>query len=177
MIKVFPGVVLLMALSAGAVLPARGEPPGQVGDQDRRFIFEASGAGLAEVNLSRIALKSSMSKDVRDFAQRMIDDHTKGNAELLDLVNKKGMATLVAPTMPAPHRMLAERLTSARGEELDRAYARQMVKDHEDAVKLFEKEASSGQDADLKALAKKMLPTLQKHLEMARKMEPAKDKK
>jgi len=142
---------------------------------DQQFVFEASGSGLAEVNLSRLALMNSTRKDIRDFAQHMIDDHTKANAELLDLTNKKGLARSVAPAMPPTHRTLADRLTNLRGDEFDREYTQQMVKDHEDAVKLFEKQANSGQDADLKALAKKTLPTLRMHLDMARKVSAIKD--
>jgi len=174
MISLFLGAALLTGFASAA--RAQGDPPGRAGEMDHRFVCEASGSGLAEVNLSRLALTGATRKEVRDFAKHMIDDHTKGNAELLDLTNKKGWSRSVAPTMPPAHRALADRLTMARGEDFDRAYMQQMVKDHEDAVKLFDTQANSGQDPELKALAKKMLPTLRMHLDMARKVAGGKEK-
>ena len=57
-----------------------------------------------------------------------------------------------------------------QGAAFDREYARMMVKDHEEDVALFRKEAQSGKDADLKAYAQKTLPTLEEHLQMAKQL-------
>jgi len=160
----------LAALILGAVAAAQGPAPGRAGDPDRKFVTEATGSGLAEVNLGRMALKSAGRQEVKDFAEHMVMDHTRANDELLALVNRKGLGAAAASTMPATHRALADRLGSLRGEEFDRLYMQQMVKDHEDAVKLFDVQARTGQDADLKAFAAKTLPTLRKHLEMARRV-------
>jgi len=166
----------LAALSLMTVAPTPGQEPARAGEQDRRFVTEATGSGLAEVNLGRMAMKSAGRQEVKDFAEHMVADHTKANDELLALINKKDLASAAAPSMPATHRALAERLTSLRGQDFDTAYMQQMVKDHEDAVKLFESQSKAGQDPDLKAFAAKTLPTLRKHLEMARKVAGAKDK-
>jgi putative membrane protein len=169
----------LAALTLAMVAAAQDTAPARAGDADRKFVMEATGSGLAEVNLSRMALKSAGRQEVKDFAQHMVTDHSKANDELLALINRKGLSAAAASTMPAPHRALADRLASLSGEEFDKLYMQQMVKDHEDAVKLFETQSKSGQDADLKAFAAKTLPTIKMHLEMARKVvgaKPAKDK-
>ena len=56
------------------------------------------------------------------------------------------------------------------GMDFDKAFMKQMVKDHEAAVKLFTRESERGTDADTKAFAAKTLPTLQNHLQMAKTM-------
>jgi len=163
--------ILTIALVGGTVWAQQrtGDRTGdRASDQDQKFVTEASASGLAEVNLSNLALKMASRREVKEFAQRMIVDHTKANEELLSVVNKKGMRASL--NMPMTHRALAERLSRLTGEDFDRTYMQQMLKDHEDAVKLFESESRSGQDADLKALASKTLPTLKMHLEMARKL-------
>jgi putative membrane protein len=76
-------------------------------------------------------------------------------------------SSIDVPTeMDAQHQQIAETLAKLQGANFDRAYIRQMVEDHEKAVKLFSQEAQEGQDADLKAFAAETLPTLQEHLKM-----------
>ncbi|HKG20643.1 MAG TPA: DUF4142 domain-containing protein, partial [Blastocatellia bacterium] len=72
--------------------------------------------------------------------------------------------------MMQKHQALVSKLSGLSGAEFDREYMRQMVKDHSDAVELFQKEASRGKDADLKGFAAKTLPALQEHLRMAREL-------
>jgi putative membrane protein len=45
-----------------------------------------------------------------------------------------------------------------------------MVEDHQKDVKAFEREATSGADADVKAFAAKTLPTLKEHLQQAEQL-------
>jgi putative membrane protein len=66
-----------------------------------------------------------------------------------------------------------DRLAKRSGPAFDKAYADDMVKDHEEVIAAFEKEASSGQKPDIKAFASKTLPTLQDHLKMAQDMKTA----
>jgi putative membrane protein len=72
--------------------------------------------------------------------------------------------------MHRKHQSLKDQLSKLSGAEFDRAYMRQMVKDHEDAVKLFQRESTRGKDAELKAWAGKTLPALQEHLRLAREI-------
>lgn len=168
--------MMTAALALGLTVPASADEKKDERGGDEKFIKEATASGLAEVNLSRFAVKLAMRQEVREFAQHMIDDHTKANTELLTLVNRKGLGRAAADGMKPEHQELANRLAKLKGEEFDRVYMKQMVKDHEDAVKLFERQAKDGKDADLKAFADKTLPTLKDHLKMARKAAGDKDK-
>src|SRR4051794_29751090 len=89
----------LAALSLMTVAPTPGQEPARAGEQDRRFVTEATGSGLAEVNLGRMAMKSAGRQEVKDFAEHMVADHTKANDELLALINKKDLASAAAPSM------------------------------------------------------------------------------
>ncbi len=74
-------------------------------------------------------------------------------------------------TLPASldkhHQKMVDKLSKKSGADFDRAFMKQMVKDHKDVVKAFEKESKKGTDPDLKAFAAKTLPTLQDHLQSA----------
>jgi len=132
----------------------------------QEFATKASAAGLAEVNISQLATTRSRNAAVREFAQRMLVDHGKANRELLDMANRQQIA--LAKTMDDKHQKMFEKLSKLEGAEFDRAYMDGMVKDHEEAVKLFEDESKNGKNDALKEWSGKTLPTLKKHLEMAR---------
>jgi putative membrane protein len=138
---------------------------GQRGDT-ATFVTMTGQANLAEVDAGRLAVKKTSNAEVKSFAQHMIDDHTQANAELSDLAHKKGI------DMPAQadeaHQKDAARLAGMNGAEFDHAYMMVMANDHQKVVSMFEKYANEATDPDVRAFAKKMLPTLQDHLKMAR---------
>jgi len=146
-------------------------PPSEEKDQplsDAQFVMKVSGAGMAEVDMGNLGVKQATNPDVKKFAQKMVDDHTKANRELMDLANQKRLKA--ADEMPAEHQKMRERMSQLKGDEFDREYMAAMVKDHVEAVALFEKQSRNGQDEDLKKWAAQTLPTLREHLRMAQEI-------
>ncbi|KAG9566882.1 hypothetical protein KCV01_g20157, partial [Aureobasidium melanogenum] len=136
---------------------------------DAGFYKNASASGIAEVEMSQLALKQSSSPSVQKFAQRMVEDHGKANDELKTL--KSGDKGYSMVTEPDPDAQKAiDAMTRLKGAEFDKAYAKQMVADHEVAVAAFEVEIEKGSNPKLKDFAKKTLPTLKHHLEMAKSL-------
>jgi putative membrane protein len=154
---------LALACAAGAVAGREDE-----GGKDQAFVTKASAAGLAEVNAGMLAAKNGHDAMVRKFGQHMVDDHTKANKELIDLASK--LKLKVAEKEDAKHAKLGEKLAGLSGADFDRDYAASQVKDHEEAVSLFEKQSKGGSDAELKEWAGKTLPTLRHHLKMAKEL-------
>ena len=64
-----------------------------------------------------------------------------------------------------------DRLAKLNGDAFDRAYARDMVKDHTKDVAEFQKEAKDGHDQAIKNYAEQTVPVLQTHLDLARRMD------
>lgn len=133
---------------------------------DTDFVTKAAQAGMAEVAAGRMAEKQGHSAATKAFGKRMVADHTKAGDALKVAAQKSGAK--VPTTMSDEHKQAGEKLAGLSGAAFDEAYAAQMVKDHEEAVALFDKESTSGSDSDLKAFAGKTLPTLQDHLRMAK---------
>lgn len=175
---------LCAAAGVGLALPASGQPASgatagtttsteaastqKLDRSDRKFLEKAAESGMAEVTEAKTAQQKGSSDAVKQFAQRMETDHTKANDELKQLAGKKGVTL---PTELARKHERAERkLEGKSGADFDKAYAKAEVKDHKDAVKLFEK-ASKSKDADIKAFADKTLPTLREHLQAAQDLE------
>jgi len=135
---------------------------------DSKFMMMAAMSDMNEIGLSNMALQKSSNEDVKKLAQMMVDDHTKASEELKSLAMSKNVTL---PTdADAKHKMMMDKMNSMSGMDFDMMYVKAMVKDHEKAVKMFQKESMSGKDADAKAFAAKTLPTLQGHLTMAQSM-------
>ncbi|MEO8277185.1 MAG: DUF4142 domain-containing protein [Thermoanaerobaculia bacterium] len=131
-----------------------------------QFVEMAGAAGVAEIAAGKLALERSSRADVKEFAQKVIADHEAARTELSKIVTAKGMA-LPTEATPEDQKLLAE-LATVTGPAFDELYLREAgVNAHEKAVALFEGGAKTG-DAELRAFAEKTLPTLQKHLTMAR---------
>jgi putative membrane protein len=136
---------------------------------DKKFMMTAATGGMAEVEMARLALQKSGSDSVKQFAQKMIDDHTAANSELMQVASTKGVTL---PTQPDAKQMaMMAKMQKLSGREFDMMYVREAgVKAHQDMEKLFMKESMSGKDADAKAFAAKTLPAVRMHLQMARDM-------
>ncbi|HTS61436.1 MAG TPA: DUF4142 domain-containing protein [Candidatus Acidoferrales bacterium] len=157
-------VIAFAALLAG-VAAAQKNHENKMPSADGTFMTKAAQGGLAEVELGNLAVQHASDQKVKDFGQRMIDDHTKANDELKSIASQKGV-TLPA-SVDSQSEAVKNRLSGLRGAAFDRAYMRDMVNDHRKDVAEFQKEADHGSDADVKAFAGKTLPTLQQHLKMA----------
>ncbi|WP_095129632.1 DUF4142 domain-containing protein [Pseudomonas sp. Irchel s3h14] len=140
------------------------------------FVDSAAAGGIAEVETSRLALEKSSSADIKAFANMMITDHAKANDELAALAKKNDIEMPDSTTLV---KQAKEKILDLRDESFDAAYANNQVKAHEDTIELFKKEANTVTDdrtkgaTDLKGFAQKMLPALEKHLEMAKKLQAA----
>lgn len=168
MSRYFLSAILVLACASWAIAQ---HPPGQDKDQplsDAQFVMKASGAGMAEVSMGNLGVKQATHADVKKFAQKMVDDHGKANRELTDLANQKRVK--LAEGIPAHHQKMHEQLAQMKGDEFDREFMGAMVKDHLQAVALFEKASRSSLDPDLKKWAAQTLPTLREHLRMAQEI-------
>lgn len=159
----------LVALTTGGALFARrtSKISGQQ-SSDRTFARKADQGGLAEVKLGHLAESKTQNPTVRAFAQRMIQDHTQTNNEL------QGAASATNINLPAQpdakQQATYDRLSKLSGTAFDRAYATDQVKDHEHVISEFKKEAQDGRNPQIKQFAQNALPTLNKHLTLARRM-------
>jgi putative membrane protein len=163
-------LLLSFALVGICVTLAQAQERRRDRDQDRkpitaeRFVQIVSAAGLAEVGLGKLASEQASMDDVRKFARQMVDDHTKAAKQLASIAEGKQLP--MAKEMDAKHKDLEQRLSRLSGPSFDRDYVMAMVKDHEEAVALFDRYSRDGDDRDLKSFATQTLPTLKEHLSL-----------
>lgn len=143
--------------------PARGVVPKH---DDTDFVGKVAMDGMAEVDLGRLAVQKAKNPEVKSFAQRMVADHSKASTELTQLASNKGISlpSAVNEDQRADH----DKLAKLSGAEFDNEYMSIMSAAHDKAVSAFEDESENGSDADIKAWAAKILPTLKEHQTMAK---------
>jgi putative membrane protein len=135
---------------------------------DVHFAKEAAQGGMAEVKLGQLAQEKGSNDSVKSFGKRMVDDHSKAGDKLKEVASRESIT--LPNDLSAKDQATYDRLSKLNGAAFDRAYARDMVKDHETDIAAFQKEASAGKDDSLKSFASETLPTLQDHLKQAKEM-------
>jgi len=157
-VSCFAGVLLFgRSMSSSAQSPAA---------MDARFAKNAAEGGMAEVKLGELARQKASSEAVKSFGKRMVDDHSKAGDKLKATAQSENVTL---PTdLKAADQDAYDRLSRLSGAEFDRAYMQMMVKDHEEDVADFKREANSGRNQALKDFAAQTLPTLEDHLKEAR---------
>jgi putative membrane protein len=135
---------------------------------DARFAKEAAQGGMAEVKLGQLAEEKGSNDTVKSFGKRMVEEHSKAGDKLKEVASRE---SITLPTdISAKDQATYDSLANLNGITFDRAYARDMVKDHETDVAAFQKEANAGRDDSLKNFASETLPTLEDHLKQAKEM-------
>lgn len=136
---------------------------------DNMFFHDAALANMAEIQEANVALNQSQNEAVRQFAQRMVNDHTQAKDQLSQLANSKGVTL---PTdLDSDDANAINNAQKLSGSSFDSQYVSDQIKDHEQAVKEFEHEATTGNDPDVKNWALQTLPTLKMHLKMAQDLQ------
>ena len=102
---------------------------------DGEFVRDVAGKNMAEIELSRMALEKSTTREVKAFAQMMIDDHDAAVNKLKSVVSGQGIEW--PWQLDHKDRETADKLANKQGPEFDRDYLEAMVKSHQDlAAKL-----------------------------------------
>ena len=136
---------------------------------DRKFIQDAAGDGMFEVQAAQLGSAKATNPEVKSFASKLVDDHQQANNELVQLANAKKVELPAAP--PKGKRHEVEKLGKASGADFDKKFIEQVgIKDHQADIKKFEKASKDVKDPQLKAWVDKTLPHLREHLAMAQKI-------
>jgi len=123
---------------------------------------------MLEVAKGKLAAQKGSHEGVKQFGQRMADDHTKAGDELKSIASGKNITLPDAPKPPVQAALT--KLEKLDGAAFDRAYVDDQIRDHDKTIALFEREAKGGKDAELKAFAEKTLPTLKEHRTMVQEL-------
>jgi putative membrane protein len=133
---------------------------------DRRFVTKTADGNKDEIALAKLAAEKATNPDVRNFAQKLVDDHTAMGTELTDLAGQKNVKLDNDNDKDRAYK----RLSKKSGDEFDREFVEHMIDEHENDIKMFEKESTNAKDSELREFASKNLAHLREHLAMAQNL-------
>lgn len=131
---------------------------------DKHFVSEALKGGMAEVQMGQLAAEKGESGDVKKFGQKMVADHTKLGDQMKHVADQIGVTVPKSPTML--QQVEIKKLSGLSGDQFDREYIRDMVKDHKQDLKDFKKEADTGKSSLVKEAASQGSDVISDHLSM-----------
>ncbi len=140
-------------------------PPGGTSPQDMVFVKTALEGGMAEIQLGQVALQKSNDANVKQFAQKMVDDHTKMGDQMKLLAQQIGVKVPDGPSKK--DKAIIAKLQELNGDEFDKAYMKDMVKDHKTDLNDFKIEATSGSNPVVMNAATQGSQIISQHLQMA----------
>jgi putative membrane protein len=159
----------LVALAEEGKKVVEKRDPARQPQTDKEFLAKALASEIAEVKFGEHAKKHADSKEVRDFAQRMIDDHTKMRDNLLR--QAKSMKLAVVEGLEPDYRDAMKRLSRLKGSEYDRVFIGDQLVEHEKARELYEAWSKKATDSELRDLATKAVSTVKDHIRRARALQ------
>jgi putative membrane protein len=146
----------------------RNDAADKLARKDRRFIETAAKDSAAEIEAGKLASSKGSNEQVKQFGERMVQDHGKAADELKQLAQSKGIDLPDAADRKQERE--ARSLEKKSGADFDKAYMSQMVKDHRKDLREMQKAAKDARDPDVKAFAEKTAGVIQEHLNMAQQI-------
>lgn len=139
----------------------------KLSQSDERMVKQIAEANLAEISAGKLAQDKAQSDEVKSFAKKMVDDHTKALDDLKQLAQSKGVTL---PTEPdKQHMAMEKKLQALSGDKFDKQYLQQAGdRAHKETHRLLQRASSRAEDSDLKNYASKVIATVEGHQQMAK---------
>ena len=121
-----------------------------------------------EIRTSQLALEKTSNPEVKEYAQKMIQEHTESTQQLTRLASQRGVTLPGTPN--SFQQAVIDQLTPLTGTQFDRAYLAAQTNGHMLTVAVFQTEVGQGKDQDIQNFASQLLPTIAGHYQMASQM-------
>ena len=167
---VFLSIVLTRDGAKAAGWPARASSATSPSAADKQFIQDAADGSLAEIELGKVAMRKATNPQVKDFAKRMVADHSFSKDQIEKLAASKGLS--LPQHLGKDNKAVKDHLEKLSGTQFDSAYMAEMLRDHKKDLETYSHQSRSANDGEVKSFAAKTLPILQSHLKQAEMIAP-----
>jgi putative membrane protein len=129
--------------------------------RDKQFLRKAAEAGIADVELGKLAAERGNTADVKAFGQKMVDDHSTLNQQIATVAD--GLGLRLPKTMNSAGKAEYDKLKALSGEDFDKEYVTYMSKANHEAFRDYRTEATSATNENVKELIGKAAPMVRDH--------------
>ena len=161
-------------------LAASGVWAQSAGPTDAQIAAIVVTANQVDIDAEKLAASKSSNKEVKEFAQRMVTDHTGVNKAATELVTRlkvKPESNATSSKLKESGEATLKRLNALKGAEFDKAYAANEVTYHQSVLDALDNTLIPGaKNSELKALLVKVRPAFVAHLEHAKHLHASLDK-
>jgi putative membrane protein len=161
-------LALACAVTASPAFAADPQGRSNLSGQEKNFVMDAARSSMAEKQLGDLAEQKASNDSVKNLAKEIKDEHTQSVEKLQQIASNKNVS--FPSDLSRSDRTIVERLQKLSGEEFDKEYMKQTVKEHQKDVENYRQQAKNAKDADVKEYAQNTLPTLEQHLNRARQV-------
>jgi putative membrane protein len=148
--------------------PPATSPSQPATDVDRAFMIKAAESDQIEIQTSQLALQRSKNPNVRQYAQRMIQEHRASSKRLQPIAQQRGVTL---PTdISSEDIFLLNQLQQFSGAIFDQAYWTGQIQSHAKTQAEYRRYLCEGKDPELRAFASQVLPIVTDHLRMAQEL-------
>lgn len=164
----------VFAIAALATTPALAQimkSDQKIDNADAAAMKQLAQANLNEIDAGKSAASKAQSPQVKQFAQKMVDDHTQMLADLKTLAQKKSVS--LPESVSLKDKAQTEMMTRASGADFDKKYMDRMVKDHQKDLNDVQALAGKAKDPEFKAAVQKASSKISEHLQMAQRIASA----
>ena len=165
----------VVIFASAFALAASGAWAQSAGPNDAQIAAIVVTANQVDIDAGKLAASRSGNKEVKDFAQRMVTDHTGVNKAATELVTRLKVKPEENPTSKGLKQTgdgTLKRLTALKGADFDRAYVDNEVTYHQTVLDALDKTLiPSAKNDELKALLVKVRPAFVAHLEHAKHLQ------
>ncbi|WP_026076226.1 DUF4142 domain-containing protein [Noviherbaspirillum massiliense] len=161
-----PGLFALLAATAFA---QSGTP------NDAQIAGIVVAANTVDIDAGKMAESKAQSKEVKDFAKRMVTDHTGSNKQASALAKKldlKPEDSDTSKSLKKAGKANIDKLKGLKGKDFDKAYVQNEVTYHQTVLDAIDQTLlPNAKNAELKDLLTKTRPVIADHLQHAKMIE------
>ncbi|MGN2243888.1 DUF4142 domain-containing protein [Frateuria sp. GZRR33] len=159
---------LLLAIGTPALAGDDQASMQQTASDKTAFMKKAASDGKAEVQICQMALRQSDDPQLKQVAQRLLDDHTQANQQLQQIAQRENVS-LPEQLMPEDQQKL-QKLQGKSGKAFDKEWTQMNLTDHRKDIKLFSMAGEKLDDQPTRQFAQSTLPKLKTHLQLVEQL-------
>lgn len=142
--------------------PSLAQQTQTISNSDKQYLIKDASGSAYEFQVAELGVQKAARPITQQYALRLLDDHAKFNAQLMQLANRKRITLPIEPSSQDKSRL--KRLMQLNGTAFDNAFAKEMIRINQEDISDSKQEANRTKDPDIQAFLNQFASTDQEHL-------------